>query len=262
MMKIFVWSYWLLFQQIVVNGKNAVFIIFCIFELMLSNCSIFQFSRYSDFADWYIGKAGFYQTLQVPDLKKGRCFGDNEDYNYVIIAEDRHPIFLHFRTPEIYWNPQGWMYYPSTFNYCGILKRGRIPSKYKKVPLGRSAESRSLNYLGGEAGLLDSLIPYKVLTAENMDMDSKMQFVYFSPILFFFNFLGKLFVFPVYMFHDIIKIPVIPAAVIYYSIPSEKEPVNEIQKDGTEKDNKNKDKYKGLLPEEAEEMRIREGEKN
>ena len=54
---------------------------------LFSNCAMFQFSRHSDFAEWYFGKAGFYQTLQVPDLKKGKCFGDSEDYNYIIIAD-------------------------------------------------------------------------------------------------------------------------------------------------------------------------------
>lgn len=179
---------------------------------------MFQFSRYSGFSEWYFGKAGFYHTLHIPEnyYKEFEC-GEKERrlFGSLVVTEKRHPFYLHFRTPEILWNPQGDLFYPASFDNCETIRRGRVPSRFLSDNSLRKKNSPS--FFGGEQGIIDTLIPYKVLTSSNIRTEDKMKYVYLSPVITIISLIDKVFLtFPVYYVHDIVKIFIIPIGFIYY----------------------------------------------
>lgn len=200
-------------------GKYAfIAFIFCIVQ-----CSSLQFSKYNHFWDWFKGKPGIRNTTWIPRMNQKTC---NCDYYY---TGERHPYYLWFRLPEIIFNPQGGLHIPEhngpdRRNVIGkrrmkrVDKQGRVHTYYKKVYACKhfgEGERKSFQFMIQDAGYIEYILPYRILSSDDKQAQPReiATFYIALPAKIAFD----IFRASVYILNDIIKIPIMPFAAIYYS---------------------------------------------
>ncbi len=177
-------------------------------------------NKYNGFGEWYFGRPGLLNTYEIVN-PEDKCTSEGTDV-LVRIEEERHPLFLHFRLPETIINPQGGFYFPKVSRDCIILnRRGEKGDLEYDTKLDRKSKStsgsRASIMLGGFSGVIDTIIPYRLWTAKDVNSDVATGFSILAPIMGFLN-IGLIFYIeiPVYFVHDIMKTVAIPFAGIYY----------------------------------------------
>ncbi|MCB1190039.1 MAG: hypothetical protein H7A23_12550 [Leptospiraceae bacterium] len=145
-----------------------------------------------------------------------RASGSYDDPDYFdnmycseVISESRQPIYLWLRTPELIFNPQGGVFFPA-------MDKRAFSNKEKQCIVVKSYErgERGFYFQAFDAGIIDSLIPYRVWTEDGLDPSDKFKNTIKS---IFFVIPVKLFQLPFYVIHDVSQLLLIPTAAIYYS---------------------------------------------
>ncbi|MDX1958751.1 MAG: hypothetical protein SFU98_09270 [Leptospiraceae bacterium] len=149
-----------------------------------------------------------------------------------VIAEEKHPYYLHFRIFELLVNPQGGFYYPkrksNLYGECITLEKG----------IGKNSSRFDFQ----ESGIIE-FIAYRDWTSKDQNFKQK---IYYSITKPFFIFGYVYYLVPrliVYTAHDLLKTVYIPYAYGYYSFKES------VENDENEKLRKAKDKLKdkGIL---------------
>ncbi|MCP5496951.1 MAG: hypothetical protein H7A23_20550 [Leptospiraceae bacterium] len=166
--------------------KCLVILLLCI---SIPCCSTFQFQTYNNFWEWYKGKPGLTNTLEVPTDENGKM-------EEVAIEMERHPFYLGFRTPELIFNPQR-MYDKEGYEFPHDLE---LPTAI---------------LIGAAIILIVGLIAY---TGSSMGDDTGKIFYWFGFGTFIM--IGKT---VLYISHDVVKTITIPVAGVYYSIQDDGE---------------------------------------
>ena len=185
------------------------------------NCSVFQLKEHKNLEEWYFGRPGLKNTFGIVNEKE--CIKDQSEI-LIRITDDRHWLYLHFRTPEVFWNPQGGIYFPKFRRDCIDYEAGLGWISYlegydfQKGKRGSPYKKGNFDVVqGGFQGFIDTIIPYRTYTAKDYDTEQKIAATIFSPYLATFgNGLHFYISFPVYVSHDIAKTAMIPFAGIYY----------------------------------------------
>ncbi len=204
-----------------------------------TGCGSLSYSGKKSFSEWYIGPVGYAATVE-----RSRFHRKPNSFKVGRILQRRVPIYGHFRTPELIWNPTGWHQFPARIVYpsrdearrFSHLARHRIdkfgnekPVEYLSIddqpvregePLAvpRGTYVDFVGFTVGEAGLLDTLIPYRVFSSKASALDASITKFLSSPFYVLFNALGIVVRAPVYVTHDLAKTLLIPAALIHYNL--------------------------------------------
>lgn len=224
---------------------------FILILLIFINCSTFQLEKHENFSEWFFGKPGFtgmvYQKNEEclePFINNNPCaciVGMSNRKDVIIprykILGNRHPFYLFFRFPEAIFNPQGGAFIPKRilpsqptekkdkyefppnfhsysmqfrYYHCEKLEEGDLTFMY-----GRLWYSE-LGYMILDAGLIEHIVPYRIWTS-NESPGSKVLETGKTWILSPIGVIFKAVILSFYVVHDVVKIPVIPVAIIYYS---------------------------------------------
>ncbi|MCB1190216.1 MAG: hypothetical protein H7A23_08190 [Leptospiraceae bacterium] len=186
------------------------------------NCSSFQFSRHNDFWDWFKGKPGIRNTTFISRENQRAC-NCGPDY-----TGERHPYYLWFRLPEILFNPQGSFYIPEHIgpDYSQVIGKRRVKrvdkhgvsyTYYKNIyacKQYKEGERKSFQFMIQDAGLVEYIFPYRILTkTTKKGQFPKIAAFYLAlPVKLAFDSFRAV----TYILNDIIKIPLMPIAVLYY----------------------------------------------
>jgi len=190
-----------------------------LFSLFI-NCSIFQMNKYNGFGEWYFGRPGLLNTYEIIN-PEDKCISEGTDV-LVRVEEERHPLFLHFRLPETIINPQAGFYFPKVSRDCFVLnERGEKGGLEYETKLDRKSKPgsgmKSTITFGGFTGITDTMIPYRLYTAKDVDSKDAFLFSLIAPLAGFMNYALILYIeIPVYFVHDVLKTATIPFAGIYY----------------------------------------------
>ena len=169
--------------------------------VFLPSCSPFQFEHHASFGQWYRGKSGFDRALvssSCPTL------------------EERHWLYLHFRLPELIFNPQGGLRYPER---CFRTQGGG----WAYAGEGVVTSSVTDHFTGTDDGLVEILFSYRSLNVES-SVGEPMEETHLVR-----DSLGRLIIYPVsliprlpsYAIHDIVKTAMIPYALVHYTMIGE-----------------------------------------
>ena len=172
------------------------------------NCSSVQFRDDDNFWDWMKGPAGVRG-------KSGTNVNPMSEPEHGTIIGKRHPFYLWFRTPEIIFNPQGWIYYPDMIvEFNGKFYNTTELSNIKDERLKETILMRRSNFFRyHEAGLVEYVLPYREIIDGR---PSNAVFYFFlSPILIPITYIERLIFYPI---HDVIKTVMIPVAAVYYTV--------------------------------------------
>ncbi len=187
-----------------------------ILSLVLTGC-FFNLREKEDFKNWYYGDPGLAGALGEAECDR---YADN-------IEGQRHPYFLHFRTPEILLQPQGGAHYPA--RQTAESRAGGIKSnepRCEKVVKGWE----TFRFDAVDAGWVDTLIPYrKSSTVNDRDRGMGEHSLAYAEGLLYNTGMTAVMKAPVYIVHDILKTLYIPVAGTYYLFkPDEPPPATEI----------------------------------
>lgn len=169
--------------------------------VFLPACSPFQFEHHASFGQWYRGKSGFDRAIVSSSCET---------------LEDRHWLYLHFRLPELIFNPQGGLRYPERcyqaegggWYYAG---EGVVP------PSGKAY------FTGKDDGLVEVLFSYRSLNVDRVDG------MRVEDTLIIRDTVNRLFIYPFsliprvpfYAIHDVVKTAMIPYALVHYTMIGE-----------------------------------------
>jgi hypothetical protein len=182
----------------------------------LPGCSVFSFREYEGFWDWYVGRPGYLKVLH-PELRANKVFDG--------ITGERSPIYGHFRTFEILFQPAGGFEYPERETLKGHYREIGMPAMTEVADqmvwtIGRGYTDRRLEFDLVEAGALE-IVPYRVYTSDE-DLGFKALATAEQPIRTLLNVLFSAWSrVPIYVVHDTLKTMMIPYAAVYYATRSE-----------------------------------------
>ncbi|MDJ0802435.1 MAG: hypothetical protein QNI97_06165 [Desulfobacterales bacterium] len=182
-----------------------------ILSFFLTGC-FFDLREKDNFESWYYGDPGLAGAL---DEKNCDRYADN-------IEGQRHPYYLHFRTPEILLQPQGGRNYPerqTAENRAGGFTSNRISCE--KVSQGWE----TFRFDVVDAGLVDTVIPYRKSSAINdREEGGGRKSLNYAQGLLSNSGLTVVMKAPVYIVHDILKTLYIPVAGTYYLFKPDEPP--------------------------------------
>ncbi len=180
-------------------------------SFFLAGC-FFDLREKDNFESWYYGDPGLAGAL---DEKNCDRYADN-------IEGQRHPYYLHFRTPEILLQPQGGRNYPerqTAENRAGGFTSNRISCE--KVSQGWE----TFRFDVVDAGLVDTVIPYRKSSAINdREEGGGRKSLNYAQGLLSNSGLTVVMKAPVYIVHDILKTLYIPVAGTYYLFKPDEPP--------------------------------------
>ena len=181
-------------------------------------------------------------TCPVPESKSMSCLPFPDEFydkyyfrlgsNYVHhVIEKRHSYYLWLRTPELIFNPQGGWHHPIAVmirdhsltkrsnDDSAILMHGKEVLYYHciKGPVYYDRD-RPLEY-----GIIDGfavIIDNDLVESGRKELDQTTRII-LAPFGFIAIVLIKAYMLPFYVAHDVIKIPLMPIAAIYFATKEE-----------------------------------------
>ncbi len=182
-----------------------------ILPFLVAGC-FFNLRDKEDFKSWYYGDPGLAGALDEADCDR---YADNID-------GQRHPYYLHFRTPEILLQPQGGAHYPArqtAESRAGGFKSNQ--ARCEQVSKGWE----TFRFDAVDAGWVDTVIPYRKNATVNDREEGfgRKSLTYARGVLYNTGMMAVMKA-PVYIVHDILKTLYIPVAGTYYLFKPDEPP--------------------------------------